>query len=152
MRYFEDLEVGQQQLSAARRVTLEEILSFARQYDPQYFHADPAAAETSVFGEVIASGIFTLALWRRLDHEIAADIRWICGIAWDEVRWPIAVRAGDRLRARATCISKAESKSDPRRGTTVFLYELVNQKKQVVFTCKSTNLIERRAAAPIAQS
>ena len=146
MRYYEDLLIGETKLSAPRTLSREDMLEFARRYDPQYFHTDEQAAKNSIFGDVIASGIYTLAIWRQLDHLIAGDIRWICGIAWDDVRWPLAVRAGDALRARSTCLSKRESGSDPRRGIVVTLYELLNQDDRVVWSAKSTNLIERRPA------
>lgn len=144
MRYFEDLVEGQIEESGTRVVAREEILSFASQYDPQYFHADEEAARRSVFGDVVASGIHTMALWRQLDHQIAHDIAWICGVAWDDVRFPKAVRPGDSLRARSRCLSKRDSASDPRRGIVVFEYTLLNQHDEVVFTCRSTNLVERR--------
>ena len=95
----------------------------------------------------IASGIYTMALWRQLDHEIAHDIAWICGIAWDHVRFPRALRAGDTIRARAQCLSKRESRKHAGRGVVVYEYELFNQRDELVFTCRSTNLVERRAAA-----
>lgn len=146
-RYFEDLVVGEERESSSHEVVREDMLAFARRYDPQYFHADEAAARDSIFGEVVASGIYTMALWRRLDHEIAADIAWICGVAWDDVRFPRAVRAGDRLRARARCISKRESRSAPSRGVVVFEYILLTANDEVVFSCRSTNLVERRERA-----
>lgn len=144
-RYLEDLVIGETRESGTLTVELEPMLEFARRYDPQYFHTDTDAARDSVFGEVIASGIYTMALWRRLDHELSHDIAWICGIAWDDVRFPVAVRAGDRLRARAECLSKRPSDSRPERGVTVFRYQLLNQRDEVVFDCRSTNLVESRA-------
>jgi acyl dehydratase len=144
MRYFEDLVVGQVEESGRRAVSREEMLAFARQYDPQYFHADPESAKHSRFGDIIASGIYTMAIWRQLDHEIAGDIAWICGVAWDDVRFAIAVRPGDTLRARAECLSKRPSAKDPRRAVTVFQYTLYNQRDEVVFSARSTNLVERR--------
>jgi acyl dehydratase len=144
VRYLEDLVVGESAESAPRQVSEQELLAFARQYDPQYFHADPEAARASRFGGLIASGIFTMALWRALDHQMAPDIAWICGVAWDEVRFPRAVRPSDTLRARSRCLSTRVSGKDPERGITVFQYELVNQHDELVFTCRSTNLIERR--------
>lgn len=135
--------------SAPRTLTREEMLEFARRYDPQYFHTDVEAARESIFGEVIASGIFTMALWRQLDHSIAADIRWICGIAWDDVRWPLAVRSGDTLRARYTILSKRVSASHPERGIISIQYEMINQKDKVVWSARGTNLIERRAHAAV---
>ena len=88
-RYYDDLVVGERRESHAETVELEALLAFARTYDPQYFHADPVAARNSLFGEVIASGIYTMALWRKLDHEISGDIAWICGVAWEDVKWPV---------------------------------------------------------------
>jgi acyl dehydratase len=144
VRYLEDLSVGESAESAGRHVTAAELLAFARLYDPQYFHADAEAAKGSRFGGLIASGIFTMAIWRALDHQMAPDIAWICGVAWDEVRFPLAVRPGDTLRARSRCLELRPSGKDPGRGVGVFQYELLNQHDQLVFTCRSTNLIERR--------
>jgi acyl dehydratase len=143
-RYFEDLAIGEIAESSAIQVDREEMLEFARRFDPQYFHTDPDEAQRSIFGEVIASGIYTAALWRRQDALICGDIAWVCGIAWEDVRWPEAVRAGDQLRARAECLSKRESGSQPRRGVVEMRYTLLNQRDAVVFTCRSINLVERR--------
>jgi acyl dehydratase len=140
-RFFEDLAIGEIAESSERTVTLEEMLEFARRFDPQYFHADPAAARDSVFGEVIASGIHAAALWRQLDATISGDIAWVCGIAWEEVRWPHPVRAGDRLRARYECLAKRQSRSRPERGVVEMRYTLVNQDDRVAFTCRSINLV-----------
>lgn len=142
--YLEDLKIGDQAESNETQVDLDEMLEFGRRYDPQYFHTDPEAAKQSVFGEVIASGLFTTVLWRRLDHEISGHIAWICGVAWKETRWPKAVRAGDRLRARWVCRDARVSQSDPTRGVVEMDYSLVNQDGDTVFTCRSINLIERR--------
>jgi acyl dehydratase len=149
VRYYEDLIEGQESESSSRTVSAEELLVFARQYDPQYFHADPVAAQRSIFGGVVASGIFTMAIWRQLDHEIAHDIAWICGVAWDDVRFPVAVRAGDSLRARAKCLSRRPSRSRPERGIAIYEYVLLNQRDEVVFTCRSTNLVERAPGAGV---
>ena len=143
-RHFEDLVVGETRESGRLTVDKEEMLAFARRYDPQYFHTDEEAARQSIFGEAVASGIYTMALWRQLDHQIAHDIAWICGVGWDEVRFARAVRPGDVLRARAECVSKRESQSDPRRGVVVFRYELINDRDEVAFSCLSTNLVERQ--------
>lgn len=144
MRYYEDLSEGEELESGSRQVTEAELCAFARQYDPQYFHTQPEAARHSIFGGIIASGIFTMAIWRQLDHEIAHDIAWICGVAWDEVRFPVAVRPGDTLRARARCLSKRISGKHPERGVVVYQYRLLNQRGEMVFSCRSTNLVARR--------
>jgi acyl dehydratase len=143
-RYYEDLVVGEVLESRARTVALEELLEFARRYDPQSFHADPAAATDSVFGGVIASGIQSAAIWRMLDHEVSGDIQWICGVAWEDVRWPVPMRAGDTVRARSEALSKRLSSKDPARGIAEYRYTLLNQRDEVNFTCRSVNLVKLR--------
>jgi acyl dehydratase len=143
-RYYEDLLIGEVRESSPRTVTLEELLEFATRYDPQYFHADPIAAKRSIFGGVIASGIHSAALWRALDHEISGDIHWICGVAWEDVRWPNPVRAGDTLRARSEALRKRLSRKDPKRGIVEYRYTLLNQHEETAFTCCSINLVALR--------
>jgi itaconyl-CoA hydratase len=63
------------------------------------------------------------------------------------VRWPQAVRAGDALRARSETLSKRASRSQPGRGVVECRYTLLNQRNEVVFTCRSINLIEARHQA-----
>lgn len=137
--------VGETRESTSRRITHEEMLEFATRYDPQWFHADAEAARKSIFGELVASGIHTAAIWRMLDHEIGKDVRWICGVAWEEVRWPHPVRAGDSVRARSEALAKRPSRSDAGRGVVEYRYSLLNQRDALVFTCRSINLIERRS-------
>lgn len=143
-RYYEDLVIGEVRESSTRTVTLEELVEFATRYDPQYFHADPVAAKRSIFGEVIASGIHSAALWRALDHDISGDIHWICGVAWEEVRWPNPVRAGDTLRARSEALGKRLSRKDPKRGIVEYRYTLLNQREETAFTCRSINIVALR--------
>ncbi|MFK7886365.1 MAG: MaoC/PaaZ C-terminal domain-containing protein [Gammaproteobacteria bacterium] len=146
-RYFEDLEVTTNYSeSSVRTITEQEIVDFAALYDPQYFHADAVAAKDSRFGSVIASGIQVMAIWRALDHEIAQDIAWICGVAWNNVRWHNAVRPGDQLRARARCTEKRVSDSDATRGVVTIDYQLMNQHDHCVWSCESINLVERRTS------
>lgn len=144
-RYFEDLEVGEVRVSGTRALTVEEITTFARQYDPQWFHADADAAKASVFGEVVASGIQTMAVWRQLDHQIAHDIAWICGVGWDDVRFARGVRAGVPLQARCTVLEKRASSKDPARGIVVVQYELLDARDgKPVWSARGTNLVHRR--------
>ncbi len=147
-RYFEDLEVGEYAESAPVTVNEAEIVDFASRYDPQYFHMNPEAAKSHPqFGQVVASGIHILAIWRQRDHEITGDIRWICGISWDNLRWNKPMRAGDSVRARAELLEKRESASRPERGVVVYRYALVNQDDDELFYCTSTNYVERRPAS-----
>lgn len=145
-RKFEDLDVGEQRTSSHRVVTEEDIVAFARQYDPQWFHAEPDNAKESIFGEVVASGIHLLAIWRQLDHEMNRDIDFVCGVGWDEVRMKKAVRPGDTVRATSQIVSLAPSRSGKARGTAITRYALVNQHGEEVLSFLSTNLVYSRGA------
>lgn len=144
MRKFEDLEIGDSGRSGTMRVKREDMLKWARDYDPQWFHADPKAAKESVFGEIVAPGIYTAALWRKLDHEINQDVDFICGVAWKDTSWPNAVRANDSLYATSRIIEKRVSETHDDRGVVTFRYRLFNQHDEVVFSCDSINLVRRR--------
>lgn len=144
MRQYEDLFIGESGRSDTLTVELAEMLEWSKKYDPQWFHADPEQAQQAVFGEVIASGIYTAALWRMLDHQINHDVDFICGVAWKDTRWPNVVKAGDTLYATSEIIAKRTSKSEETRGVITFRYSLFNQHNDLVFSCDSINLVNRK--------
>lgn len=144
-RCFEDLVVGEARRSEPRLVTEAEILAFARQWDPQWFHSDAELARQSVFGEVVASGIHTLALWRQMDHEINSDIDFVCGVGWDEVRMKKAVRAGDSIHVTSEIVELRPSASRVDRGTAITRYAVVNQRGEEAVSFLSINLVYTRA-------
>jgi acyl dehydratase len=148
-RAFEDLSLGERRRSSARTVTLEEIVAFARLYDPQWFHSDVDAARRSHFGEVIASGIHVLALWRQLDHEINGDIDYVCGIGFDELRLKTALRPDDTVYVTSEITGLATSASGKARGTATTYYTMINQAGDVVVSFTSINLVYTRAARSI---
>ncbi|MGF7154822.1 MaoC/PaaZ C-terminal domain-containing protein [Novosphingobium gossypii] len=143
-RTFEDLELGEFRKSASRTVTREEMLNFARKYDPQWFHTDPESAQESVFGEVVASGIHVLALWRQMDHEINWDIDWVCGVGWDELRLKRAIRAGDTIHVTSEIVSLQPSTTRTDRGTAMTRYAVVLDDGTEAVTFTSINLVYTR--------
>ena len=145
-RKFEDLVLGEERVSSPRTVTTEDLLDFARRYDPQWFHTDPEAATESHFGEVVASGIHILALWRQMDHEINSDIDFVCGVGWDDLRLHKAVRGGDTLHARSRIVDLQPSTSGKPRGTAITDYAVRNQHGEDVLTFRSINLVYSREA------
>ncbi|MBB4632399.1 MaoC/PaaZ C-terminal domain-containing protein [Sphingosinicella soli] len=145
-RAFEDLVVGEFRKSRERVVTQDEILAFARTYDPQWFHADSELARESVFGEVVASGIHVLAMWRQLDHEINSDIDFVCGVGWDELRLRRAIRAGDVIHVTSRIVELKPSASRDDRGTALTRYAVVTQDGTEAVTFTSINLVYTRAA------
>src|SRR5580692_460315 len=98
-RYFEEFAVGQTFGSGRVQVAKEDILRFAREFDPQPFHLDEEAARHTIFGGLAASGWHTAAITMRLLVE--SELRpagGIVGAGFDEIRWPRPVRPRDELR------------------------------------------------------
>lgn len=143
-RCFEDLAVGEHRRSAPRTVTEQEIIAFARQWDPQWFHSDVELARGSVFGEVVASGIHVLALWRQMDHEINGDIDHVCGVGWDTLRLRRAIRAGDTIHVTSEILELRMSQSRTDRGTALTRYAVVLADGTEAVTFTSINLVYTR--------
>lgn len=143
--YFEDLEVGQVHEFGAYAVTKEEVVAFARQFDPQGFHIDEAAAQQSIFGGLIASGWHTAAMMMRMicDHRLDQDAT-LGAIGFDELRWLKPVRPGDVLSCRSVVREKLPSKSKPDRGTAKVENSVLNQNGELVMTLTSLVLYRRR--------
>jgi acyl dehydratase len=147
-RYFEDYVAGSEYEFGSVTVTEDEIIDFARRFDPQYFHIDPRAAKDGPFGGLIASGLHTMALMMRLyaDHFLPT-VASLGSPGIDEVRWPIPVRPDDTLRLRIEIIETRGSKSDPSRGIVRSHVELVNQDDDTAMTLTVVNFFRTRAAA-----
>ncbi len=147
MRYFEDFQVGQVQELGSYVVTREEILAFARQYDPQPFHLDEDAGRSSIYGSIIASGWQTAAICHRLLVESVLEKSSSMGSpGLDELRWLRPVRPGDTLSARIEVLSSTPSRSKPDRGTTKIRMEVRNQQGEVVMTEVAAVLFRCRSA------
>jgi acyl dehydratase len=112
--YFEDLTVGETTSFGSYEVTREEMLSFATQYDPQWFHTDPErAAEQSPYGGLIASGWHTAAVtMRMLVDNYLSDAASVGAKGVDELRWPAPVRPGDTLTCENEVLSKEPERPD----------------------------------------
>ncbi len=146
--YFEDFVVGQRRELGARSVTEDEIVRFARDFDPQPFHTDPEAAKASIYGGLIASGWHTCSLLMRiLCDSYLLDTASMGSPGVDEIRWRKPVRPGDTLTAFSTVKEARISQSKPDRGVIVSESELLNQHGDVVLTMRGMNLIRRRPAA-----
>jgi acyl dehydratase len=128
-------------------VTREEIVAFAREFDPQPFHVDEAAAAGTIYGGLIASGWHTIALYMRLMWDsYLKDTASLGSPGVDEVRWLKPVRPGDTLRARFTVLDAVPSRSKPDRGIVRSLSEVFNQHGEVVMTLRGLGMFGRRPA------
>jgi acyl dehydratase len=144
-RYFEDFNVGEVALSAPYTITREEILDFARKFDPQPFHTDEAAAERSMYGGLIASGWHTCAIAMRLICDLyITDSHSLGSPGVDDVRWTKPVRPGDTLRLRWTVLESKPSRSRPEMGAVQSRWEILNQRDEVVMHTTGWGLFGRR--------
>lgn len=144
-QYFEDFRPGQTVELGNRTVTEEEIVAFARQWDPQPFHTDAEAARDSVFGGLIASGWHTGAMWMRLyvDSLLGSSAsQGSPGV--EELRWLAPVRPGDTLTGRLEVLEAVPSARRPDRGTVRIRAEMVNQDGVTVMSMTSRGHFGRR--------
>ena len=143
--YFEDAVVGRRREVGHHTVNEEEIVRFAREFDPQPFHVDAAAAAQSFYGGVIASGWHTCALaMRALVDGLLSHTAALGSPGVDEVRWLRPVRPDDTLTFYTTTLEARPSRSKPDRGVVVSLTEAVNQAGEVVMTMRGMSLTLRR--------
>ena len=129
--YLEDLRVGQTFTTGSVTVTTEAIKAFARDYDPQPFHLDEAAAEDSLFGGLAASGWHTAALSMRLLVDGLPIAGGLIGVG-GETTWPRPTRPGDTLTVHIEVLEITPSKSRPDRGMVRTRNETRNQNGEPV--------------------
>ncbi len=149
-RYFENFQVGDIiDLGHTAPITTEEIINFARQYDPQPFHIDPEQAKETFFGGLIASGWQTCSLLMRLMVDsLINDTISLGSPGIDEIRWYKPVRPGDALHARLTIISTTASRSRNDLGIVRSRSEVFNQKDELVASLAATHFFGRRPHNP----
>jgi acyl dehydratase len=146
---FEDFIAGTTEVLGPITVSKDDILAFARDYDPQPFHVDEIAAKDSFVGTLIGSGWHTACINMRL---IATgkilDSTSMGSPGIDELKWLKPVRPGDTLRSRMNVVDSRPSKSRPSIGLVRFLFELVNQNDEVVMTQGNSIMFGRKDAEP----
>jgi acyl dehydratase len=146
--FFEDLTAGRVFDLGSVTVDEAQMLDFARQYDPQWYHVDPDRAAASSWGGLIASGWYTAALCMRLYVDAvlsraAAD----ASPGLDEVRWLATVRAGDVLRGELTIEAAGPSSRSPELGTVGLLF-LLTREGTPVLRMRARGWFHRRKSAP----
>lgn len=145
-RYLEDFRPGPLGDLGSRTITRDEIVAFAREYDPQPFHLDEEAAARSIYGGLIASGWHTASLCMRLVVDgLMGRAASLGSPGVDELRWLRPVRPGDTLTLRGEVLEVAPSRSKPDRGSVRVRYELSNQHGDVVLSMTGIGLLRRRA-------
>ena len=143
-RYFEDLKAGDRFKSETYAVSEEQLISFAREFDPQPFHLDATVARETMFKGLIASGWHTAAITMRLFVQTLNFAEGAIGLGVDELRWPNAVRPGDRLQVETEIVDLRVSRSKPSHGVVRLRNVTVNQHSEVVQTMSASALVLRR--------
>jgi acyl dehydratase len=146
MIYFEDLEVGAETYFGSYDVTREEMLDFARKYDPQPFHLSDEEAAKTHFGRMSASGWHTCAMTMAVlaRYSVKHEQAGLGSPGIDELRWRKPVYPGDTLHVRGKIIEKTPSRSRPEMGSFRTEMMVANQDDQPVMTFTSIVLIRRR--------
>ena len=152
--YFEDFDTAWTAQYGPRRVTREEIIGFAAQFDPQPMHLDEEAARHTMLGGLAASGWYACCILMRMCVDAFVGNSSSMGAPGvDEVRWLLPIRPGDELSLRATVLETRASKSRPDMGFVRFEFELFNAENARVMTLITSLMLGRREqAAPKAAS
>jgi acyl dehydratase len=145
--YFEDFPLGEVVEYGGLDVSVDEIIAFAREFDPQPFHTDEEAARLAT-GGLIASGWHASALLLRMNCEAfltRAAVLEEAGV--EEVRWQLPVRPGDRLHVRRKTLACRSREGRTGAGEVEFLYEAVNEDGAVAMIQRSVLLLKQRPQA-----
>lgn len=144
-KHYEDFAIGETVPFGHKIVSRDEIVTFAKAFDPQPMHLDEEAAKDTLIGRLCASGWHTCAmLMRMLADEVLADAAGLGSPGLEEVRFSKPVFPGDRLSARYTCLEKRALKSRPTIGICRMLFELLNQDGDVVMSWDTQQLYRMR--------
>jgi acyl dehydratase len=143
-RYFEDLTAGDRFRSETYRISEEQIISFAREFDPQPFHLDIVVARNTMFKELIASGWHTAAITMRLFIQTLKFAEGAIGLGVDELRWATAVKPGDSLQVETEILDVRASRSKPSHGIVRIRNVTTNQRGQIVQTMAASALVLRK--------
>jgi len=147
--YWEDFTPGWVIETPTRTLSEQDIVRFAREYDPQIFHTDAEAARATPFGGLIASGWQTCGITMRLMCDgYLLETSCVGSPGLEELRWLKPVRPGDTLRLRSTVLESTPSGKQPNRGTVLFRWDTLNQNDEIVLSMRGRQLFLRRAPAP----
>jgi acyl dehydratase len=142
--YFDDLNVGDKFQSEPCEVQGEAIIEFAEKFDPQKFHLSAKSAERSIFKGLVASGWHTAAITMRLFVKTLNFAEGAIGLGVDELRWPNAVRPGDRLKVETEILEVRESRSKPHHGIIRLRNITTNERGEVVQTMMANAMVPKR--------
>lgn len=140
---WDDIIVGATEKSSIYRMTTDEMIAFARQYDPLPIHVDPEAGAASQFGSLTASGVHMLAIRMRLLHDFAYGAGVIASIGLDQVRYLAPLRADQNCQVHIKFLEKRPSAKRTDRGVVV-IEMIMSADGNPVLSLKDIVLMHRR--------
>ena len=147
---WEDFYHGQVITFGGKTVSSDEIIAFAREFDPQPFHLDDEAARKTLLGGLAASGWHSCAmLMRMICDAYLLDSTCLGAPGVEEVRWLKPVRPGAELNVRCTCLETRASASRPEMGLCKFTWDMFNQAGEHLMTMTATQMFARRQAGDV---
>ena len=141
--YFEDMVPGEKLTGPSAVVDKEEMVAFAKRWDPMPFHVDESAG-VAAFGTLTASSTYILSLKQSLVHRLPKKFGVLASLGFDEVRFHKPVRPDDRLRIEIEWLERRVSTSNPDRGIVTLRFTLFNQHEETVMSHLDTVLAKRR--------
>ncbi len=145
MLHFDELAVGDVARSAwTFEVDREDVVDFARRWDPQPFHLDEEAGRQSIFGGITACAAHVFAIQSLLASSIRPRWALLAGLGNDGFDLLAPVRPGDRIALVRRVTGTRASRSKPDRGIVEVEMDLVNQRDEVVFRSRGRMMIARR--------
>lgn len=143
-RFLDDYREGDIQEAGPISVTAEEIIQFAKRYDPLPMHLSAAGGQDTVHASLISSGVLTIALKQRLIMSIERNTAIIGAVRIDNQQFLKPVRPGDDLSMHQVCTGMRRSRSRPDRGLLTWAFTLTNQKGEIVFSSDDTVMVRRK--------
>ncbi|BAK76538.1 MaoC domain protein dehydratase [Pseudogulbenkiania sp. NH8B] len=149
MLFLEDLIPGRRFETSSHTLTEEELLAFAHQFDPQFFHTDHEAAKNSVFDGLAASGWHTSSLSMRLValSELGTVANGLVGMDIISMRWPRPTRAGDTLTVCVEVLENRRSNSQPGFGIVTVRWTTTNQRQEIAMQLENRIWVQARGEA-----
>lgn len=146
--YFEQFTVGQLFRHDIRRTVTEtdNVLFTTMTHNPAAIHLDVEYAKKTEFGKPLMNSVFTLGLMVGISVGDTTLGTTVANLGWDEVRFPKPLFAGDTIHVETTVLEKRASKTRPDNGIVIFQHCAMNQRDEVVATCKRSALMYRQGA------
>ena len=143
--YWEDFHPGRVFVHGPRRLPRDQMIEFAREFDPQPMHLDEEAAKATMMGGLCASGWYVCCIMMRMCADsFVLDSSSMGAPGVDEVKWLLPIRPDDQLHLRATVLESRASNSRPDMGFVRFSFELFNGAREPVMILNTSLMMGRR--------